>query len=394
VNLLDLLLLIAAAVFAVSGYRRGFVVGVLSFVGFLGGGILGMKLAPLFLGQVAGSSPASSIVAILIVLGLAMVGQVLAAILASRLRQYITWHPAKVVDATAGAFVSAVSVLLVAWFLGSAVATADLPPLSTEVRGSSVLRAVTRVMPPSASTWFSSFSSMLDENGFPQVFNPFTNEPIVDVPPPDPAVSNSVAVRRARGSIVRVLGTARSCSREIEGTGFAYAPQRVMTNAHVVAGVRSPRVEVRGRGPDLPARVVLFDPKRDIAVLYVPDLDVAPLRFDTTGKARDSAVVAGFPRNGPFRVDAARIRSEINARGPDIYQRSTVTRKVFSLLAPVQPGNSGGPLLSPAGDVYGVIFAKSLENDNTGYAVTAAEVAGDARSGAESLDRVSTGACA
>jgi S1-C subfamily serine protease len=394
VNLLDLVLLIAAAIFAVSGYRRGFVVGVLSFLGFLGGGFLGMLLAPQFLRQVAGTSPASSIIAILIVLGLAMAGQVLATIVAGRLRQYITWHPARVVDATAGAFVSAVSILVVAWFIGSAVSSADLPPVSTEVRGSSVLRAVTRVMPPGATTWFSSFSNMLTKNGFPQVFNPFTHEPIVDVPPPDPVVSKSIAVRRARGSIVRVLGTARSCSREIEGTGFVYAPRRVMTNAHVVAGVRNPRVEVEGRGQDLRGWVVLFDSKRDVAVIFVPELDAPALRFDRSGQARANAVVAGFPRNGPFRVDAARIRTEINARGPDIYQRSTVTRKVFSLLAPVQPGNSGGPLLSPRGDVYGVIFAKSLENDNTGYALTAAEVTSDAVAGAQTTDRVGTDSCA
>lgn len=393
-NLLDLVLLVAAIAFAVSGYRRGFLVGVLSFLGFLGGGVVGMLLAPQFLRQVTGSSPASSIVAILIVLGLAMVGQVLATLLAGNLRQYITWHPARAVDAGAGAFVSAISILVVAWFLGSAVATTDLPPISDEVRGSAVLRTVSRVMPPGASTWFSAFSGMLDKNGFPQVFNPFSTEPIVEVAPVDPKVSNSVAVRRARGSIVRVLGTARSCSREIEGTGFVYAPQRVMTNAHVVAGVRNPRVEIEGRGPDLRGRVVHFDAKTDIAVLYVPDLDVRPLKFDRSAEAQDSAVVAGFPRNGPFRVDAARIRSQINARGPDIYQRSTVNREVFSLLARVQPGNSGGPLLSPTGDVYGVIFAKSLDNDTTGYALTTNEVLDNAAAGRNNTDRVNTGGCA
>ena len=167
-----------------------------------------------------------------------------------------------------------------------------------------------------------------------------------------------------------------------------------MTNAHVVAGVREPRVQVQGRGFGLTGRVVLFDPKRDVAVLYVPGLDARPLPFDGSGKTRDLAVVAGFPRNGPFRVAAARIRSQISAHGPDIYQRSTTTRQVFSILAQVQPGNSGGPLLSPAGNVYGVIFAKSLEDNKTGYALTAREVNSDALAGARTVDRVSTGGCA
>jgi S1-C subfamily serine protease len=393
-NLLDLVLLVAAASFAVSGYRRGFVVGVLSFAGFLGGGFLGMVLVPQFIQRQNGAGPASSIFIIIIVLALAMTGQVLATMLGGRLRDRITWHPARVVDAGAGAFVTALSILVVAWFVGLSVANSDLPRVSSAVRGSAVLRAITQVMPANASNLFSSFTRTLDASGFPQVFNPFTNEPIVDVPPPDPTVSRSIAVRRAQGSIVRVLGTARQCSREIEGTGFVYAPQHVMTNAHVVAGVRQPTVQVRGTGRELTGRVVLFDPKRDVAVVYVPDLDVPALNFDGGGSARDNAVVAGFPRNGPFRVDAARIRSEINAQGPDIYQRSTVKRAVFQLLARVQPGNSGGPLLSARGDVYGVIFAKSLEDDTTGYALTAAEVTSDAAVGRDATDRVSTDGCA
>jgi S1-C subfamily serine protease len=394
VNLLDLLLIIAALAFAVSGYRRGFLVGVLSFAGFLGGGALGMLVAPQFLAQVSGSSPTSSVFAILIVLGLAMTGQVLATVVAARLRQQITWHPARTVDATAGAFVSAVSVLIVSWFVGSAAPPPKLPPVSDEVRGSSLLRGITQVMPPGSNTWFSAFTNMLDKNGFPQVFNPFTNEPIVDVAPPDSAVAATPGVRRARASIVRVTGTARSCSREIEGTGFVYSPKRVITNAHVVAGVRNPRIEVAGRSRDLEARVVLYDPRMDMAVLFVPDLEAPGLFLDQTGSPNDDAVVAGFPRNGPYRLDAARIASKINAKGPDIYQENIITREVFQLSGRVQPGNSGGPLLTPQGRVYGVIFAKSLENDTTGYALTADAVLPNARAGADRTESVNTGSCA
>src|SRR2546423_1743383 len=298
------MLLLAAASFAVSGYRRGFVVGVMSLAGFLGGGLLAMLLTPHLLGQTAGSATAS-LVAIVLVLSMAMAGQVGATLLAGRLRDLLTWHPVRVIDAGVGALTMALSVLIVCWFLGAAVATTDLPPISGQVRDSAVLRSVSRFMPPSAATWFSAFANMLDANGLPPVFNPFTNEPIASVPEPDPQVRNSVAVRKARGTIVTVIGTAQSCSRQIEGTGFVYAQERVMTNAHVVAGVREPRVQVEGKGFGLTGRGVLFDAKRDVAVLYVPGPDARPLPVDGSGKSRDLAVVAGFPRNGPFRVAAA-----------------------------------------------------------------------------------------
>lgn len=391
-NLLDAILITAAVAFAVSGYRQGFVAGVLSFVGFLGGGLAGLALVPRIFGEVDGDIGVS-LIAIGLVLGVAVIGQVLASVVGGHVRERLIWHPARVADATGGAFLSVASMLIVAWFVGSAVATSALPTLGPAVRDSRVLHAVDRVMPNSAESLYRSFSSVLDENGFPRVFDPFTDERITPVEPPDPAAANSVAVRRAHASIVKIMGTALSCRRAIEGTGFVYAPERVMTNAHVVSGVREPQVIIGGDGQEYSARVVVFDPQLDVAVLYVPGLPVGRLTFDGGGSRGDSAVVAGFPRNGPFVARSARIRDEITARGPNIYEAETVTRQVFSIYGRVEPGNSGGPLLSPEGDVYGVIFAKSLDDDNTGYALTAEEVRGDASAGRDATARVATGPC-
>jgi len=187
-----------------------------------------------------------------------------------------------------------------------------------------------------------------------------------------------------------VTGVA-SCSRGLEGSGFVYAPQRVMTNAHVVAGVSSPQVEVGGKRYD--AKVVVFDPETDIAVLYVPNLKEQPLTFDFAGKADDPAVVLGYPENGPFDSEPARIRSEERLRGPDIYGDKTVTRDAFSIWASVRPGNSGGPLLSAKGTVYGVVFAASVEDNRTGYVLTAEQVSDDAREGSTATQEVSTKTC-
>ncbi|MGH3341597.1 MAG: MarP family serine protease [Carbonactinosporaceae bacterium] len=392
-NVLDLLLLAAALSFALSGYRQGFIVGVLSFAGFLGGGIVGMLVLPQFLERF-NDGPASSIVAIAVVLIAAMLGQVVATLVGGQIREYVTWEPARFLDASAGAAVSAISMLLIAWIVGSAVATASIPTLSRQVRDSQVLQEIDKVMPGDAATWFSAFTRVLDRNGFPQVFAPFAPERIRPVAPPDSEVLRSGAVRSARGSIVKVLGTAEECSRQVEGTGFVYAPHRVMTNAHVVAGVDDPVVLVGDGAEQHQGKVVLFDPDRDLAVLHVPSLGAQPLDFDRGGQANDDAIVAGFPRNGPFTAGPARIRSEINARGPDIYHRDTVTREVFSLFGTVQPGNSGGPLLASDGDVYGVIFAKSLEDPDTGYALTVDEVAAQAKRGATRTAAVSTQECA
>jgi S1-C subfamily serine protease len=291
--------------------------------------------------------------------------------------------------------VNVVAMLLVAWLIGSALATTTLPTLGREVRSSKVLLGVARVVPQQADTWFANFSSTLAQNGLPQVFTPFANEPITDVPPPDQALTTSSAVSQARKSIVKVVGTAASCGKILEGSGFVFANHRVMTNAHVVGGVDEPTVQIGGEGKLYDAKIVLYDWQRDIAVLEVPTLNAPALSLTTTAaKSRDGAIVAGFPENGNFDVRAARIRARIQANGPDIYHRSTVHRDVYSLFTLVRQGNSGGPLLTPSGQVYGVVFAKSLDDANTGYALTAGEVMEDATAGAAATQQVDSQGCA
>ncbi len=392
-NVLDLILIVAAVAFAVSGYRQGFIVGVLSFIGFLGGGVLGMWLVPFILEHFEpGLGP--SIAAICVVLVLATLTQALATALGSRVRRYLTWTPAKVVDAAGGAVVSVSALLVVVWLIGSSVAGSTMPTVAREVRGSQVLGGVQKVLPQGADTWFSSFSNLLDSNGFPQVFSPFVHEDIPQVPPPDPALLASAAVQSSRDSIVKIVGTAKSCGKVIEGSGFVYAPNRVMTNAHVVGGVRKPTVQIGGEGKQYDAEVVLYDWRRDIAVLSVPGLKATPLQFDNNVQPGSDALVIGFPENGAFHVEPARVRAQIKAGGPDIYKRGTVSRDVYSLYAKVRQGNSGGPLISPSGKVYGVIFAKSLDDESTGYALTAEEIREDIEAGIRNTKPVDTQGCA
>jgi S1-C subfamily serine protease len=191
--------------------------------------------------------------------------------------------------------------------------------------------------------------------------------------------------------VLKIRGE-NDCGRGVEGTGFVYSPGRVMTNAHVVAGVDDPNVLVGDQ--EVPARVVHYDSDLDVAVLAVDGLDRPFLRFDKTGEARDDAAVLGYPNDGPYNVQAARIRGEQRLRSPDIYGSGTVVREVFSLRSLVRPGNSGGPLLSVDGDVYGVIFAASVTDRDTGYALTADQVAQSAAAGLTNDNEVDTGDCA
>ncbi|MDX6226505.1 MAG: hypothetical protein QOE64_2881 [Frankiales bacterium] len=390
-DLLDLILLLAVVVFAISGYRQGMLVGVLSFVGFIGGGALGAVIAP-HIASAVGGARGQALVAVAIVFAVATVGQLLTTVVGTTLRRRLRWRPARMVDSLAGALVSVISVLLVAWLVGTAVArTSTFGGLSREVRHSVVLHQVDRAMPDGARTSFGAFRRLLDQNNFPQVFGGLAPERIVAVPPPDPAVLDRPALKAARSRVLKIRGDA-VCRRRLEGTGFVYAAQHVMTNAHVVAGVRKPKVLLED-GRSLDATIVLYDPRRDVAVLYVPGLQLAPLSFAGEAASGASAVVAGYPGDGPFTAVAARIRGAERARGSDIYQRSQVTREIYSLRARVRPGNSGGPLLAPSGDVYGVVFAAAVDNSDTGYALTAGEVRSDADRGQSAVNPVSSGGC-
>ncbi|WP_053914542.1 MarP family serine protease [Streptomyces sp. SCSIO 75703] len=397
-NVLDILLLLAAVWFAVVGYRQGFVVGILSVTGFLGGGLVAVYLLPVLwdaLTDNAEVSTAAAVVAVVVVIVCASVGQALTTHLGNKLRRYITWSPARALDATGGALVNVVAMLLVAWLIGSALAGTTLPTLGKEVRSSKVLLGVSRALPAQADTWFTDFSSILAQNGFPQVFSPFSNEPITNVQPPDPALANSAVATRAQRSIVKVTGTAPGCGKVLEGTGFVFADRRVMTNAHVVGGVDEPTVQIGGEGRKYDATVVLYDWRRDIAVLDVPEMKAPVLRFaDQDASSGSSAIVAGFPENGAYDVRSARVRGRITANGPDIYRRDTVRRDVYSLYATVRQGNSGGPLLTPQGEVYGVVFAKSLDDPDTGYALTVDEIREDIEKGRAANQQVDSDSCA
>jgi S1-C subfamily serine protease len=331
------------------------------------------------------------VAALCTVLVCAVIGQAVAAYFGAGLRRRITWHPARAVDAIGGAALSGAAALVVAWALGVAVLGAQIPSVNALVQSSTVLRTVDAALPGDADQMLGALTDVVDQSIFPRYLEPFVTERIVEVDPPTRRILRDPQIAAASESVVKILGTAESCARSVEGSGFVYAPDRVMTNAHVVAGVDEPQVVVDEQA--LPAQVVVYDSDLDIAVLAVEGLSGAPLTFAEDADTGDTAAVLGYPENGPFDAEPARIRSEQRLRSPDIYGRGTVVRDVLSVYADVRPGNSGGPLVSPGGEVYGVIFAASISDERTGYAVTAEQVADDAESGRVATEPVDTGAC-
>lgn len=388
-NALDVLLLVVVVAYALSGYWQGFVTGAFATAGLLAGGFVGIWAAPRLLGDTV-PSVWVSLGALLVVLVSASVGQALLQLLGARIRNRIRWQPVRALDAVGGAALSVVAVLVVAWALGVALSGARLPWLTEQVQGSRVLATVDEAVPRRAVEALDSFNEVVGSSFFPRYLEPFAREQIVGVEPPPTGIAADPEVAAASGSVVKVLGGNR-CGNGVEGTAFVYGPGRLMTNAHVVAGVDQPRV-VTDEG-EVSARVVHYDPRLDVAVLAADELDLPSLAFDRAGQPRQVGAVLGYPQDGPYDVQPARIRSEQRLRSPDIYGEGAVVREVFSVRGLVRPGNSGGPLISDDGRVLGVVFAASVTDDDTGYALTSDQVAEAAAQGLTGTSAVSTGGC-
>ncbi len=391
--MVDLIIVAFAILFAINGYRQGLITSSFAFLGFLAGAVMGAQIAGPLSSAITNDSVAQVVIALVIVLGLAGLGQYGVGLIGTRVRTVVTWRPARVIDSVLGTIVSALTVLLVAWIVGTPLAASPFPSLSSQVRESAILQAVDGAMPGGVRTLYQSLRESLDRQGLPDVLGPLTRTDVPDVAAPNQALLDSPVVGQVRGSVVKVSGEAPSCSRGINGSGFVYDDERVMTNAHVLAGVDHPTVLAEGR--DYDATIVYVDQQVDIAVLAVPGLPQVPLTF--TGVERESgsdSIIMGYPGGGDLQVGSARIRELSEIRGPNFRADGTVVREVYSLFGQVRAGNSGGPLLDTDGTVLGVVFASAVDDPATGYALSAGQVATAAMQGSSSTSEVDSGPCA
>lgn len=388
-NSLDLLLLVLLFGYAGSGWVQGFVTNLTGMIGLIVGGVIAVTGAPWVLPDETPTLQ-RSLLALVLVVGCAAIGQAAGTFVGSSLRSASRGRSVRLADSVAGAGLGMAVVLVASWALGGAVTAASVPYLSSAARNSTILAGVDAVMPDRARESLRALEDLVDTTVFPRYLDPFESEQTTPIGPPDRATLNRPGVRTARDSVVKVTGVAE-CQRGVEGSGFVYARGRVMTNAHVVAGVDEPMVELAGRRS--PARVVLFDPDLDVAVLAVDGLRADPLSFGAAAQPGDDVAILGYPQNGPFDARAGRIRSRRTLSSPDIYERGQARRETYAVRGLVRSGNSGGPLVDADGAVVGVIFAASLSDDATGYALTAAQVATNADAGTAASEPVDTGGC-
>ena len=371
---LDIAVLSVAFIAAVSGWRSGALGSLLSFVGVILGAIAGVLLAPHLVAHI--SAPRAKLFAALfLILGLVVVGEVAGVVLGRAVRGAIHSNSVRFFDSLIGVAVQLVVVLVAAWLLATPLTSSSgQPNLAAAVRGSRVLAQVNDFAPEWLKTVPKRLSALLDTSGLPQVLEPFSRTPVVAVAAPDAALANNPVVASTEPSVVKIRAIAPSCQKVLEGSGFVLSPDRVMTNAHVVAGANSVTVEASGNPYD--ATVVSYDPTVDIAILSVPNLPSGPLAFaNTPVTSGTQAVVMGYPGGGGFIATPARIRELIELSGPDIYRSATVNREVYTVRASVEQGNSGGPLIDLNGQVLGVVFGAAVDDNDTGFVLTAKEVA-------------------
>jgi uncharacterized membrane protein required for colicin V production len=249
VSWVDVLVVLLALVAGISGWRHGMAVALLSFVGVIGGAILGVQLAPLLAANLE-TKNTQVVVSIVVVVVLVALGETTGVYFGRHIRDRINGERTLVIDSALGSVLQAATVIVAAWLVALPLATASVPGLAAGVRGSSVLRAVDEVMPAPARQLPADLREVLDSSGFPDVMSPFAPTPITQVGPPDPALAGTAVVQDVENSVLKIRGKAPSCSRQLEGTGFVIGPELVMTNAHVVAGTDETSVEVvnsRGR---------------------------------------------------------------------------------------------------------------------------------------------------
>ncbi|MET0456494.1 MAG: acid resistance serine protease MarP [Mycobacterium sp.] len=369
---LDLAVLAIAFVAAISGWRSGALGSMLSFVGVVLGVVAGVLLAPHVVTHIDGART-QLFVALFLILGLVVVGEIAGVVLGRAVRGAIRSGLMRTVDSVIGVGLQLVAVLVAAWLLGTLLTSSPQPNLAAAVRGSRVLATVNDVAPPWLQRVPTRLSSLWDTSGLPDVLPAFGRTPIVNVDAPNAALAGDPVVAATRPSVLKIRGVAPSCQKVLEGSGFVVAPNRVMSNAHVVAGSDSVTVEAEGKSYD--ATVVSYDPDADISILDVPGLPAAPLEFDMQeAQTGTDAVVMGYPGGGEFTATPGRIREIIQLNGPDIYHTTTVTREVYTIRGTVRQGNSGGPLIDRDGKVLGVVFGAAVDDADTGFVLTSNEV--------------------
>ncbi|WP_347345610.1 MarP family serine protease [Microbacterium sp.] len=382
-------LIVAILVLAVAaGVARGLFASLGTLLGLVAGGVAAAWLVPLVnawlptptLRSVASLGAAVALLA----LG-AAIGGVIGKALRTGADRIRLRGVERFLGGVAGLLVAVFGVALVA----PAITLTGAPAVASAIASSRVLQTIDLLTPDPLDAAMAELRGALVEDGLPRL-----RELLVPgtAPLAPPVALDDPQLQRAAASVARIFGTAYACGTSSSGSGFVAAPGLVVTNAHVVAGVDDPVVQLPGREAR-EGRLVWFDPVDDLAVIAVDGLDAAPLEVAPTLAEGAAAAVQGYPHGGPFVSVPAHVLSVGIVPVPDIYDGGTALREIYALETDVQPGNSGGPLLSADGRVAGVVFARGEDGDARGYAMTPTELAPALAAASASGPTVSSGAC-
>jgi S1-C subfamily serine protease len=366
----DVLLVVIILAYTVYGWRSGFLFAMSSLVGLLIGALVAFFVVPL-LGAIVTDEFFRVVVVLAAAIILVVAGQTGGAALGAVLEHKVRRRSTHIADRLGGAIVNAVATTVVLSVLASSLASFGIPVLSQTIARSFVLRAISAVEPDEVERFIAQVRSSIAAEGIPAIRDALGG---ISAPPAVPRVdTNTQALTRASGSVVRIIGSATRCNQSQSGTGFIIAPDRIITNAHVVAGVPDPTIEARN-GQVLDGRVVYFDPDTDLAVVAVTGLDAPSLRLGDEAATGTEGVITGYPYGGPYDSSGAQVLGISDSSVQDIYGKNSSVRTVYTLAAHVREGDSGGPFLDLDGVVRGIIFARSANQDTLGYAMSTDEL--------------------
>lgn len=388
VDALDIVLILVIVLALVAGAVRGFVASLGTLIGLVAGGAAVYWLAPIVSGLVPWPVWRAVLVvamSIVLLLGGAAIGSALGRLI----RRGVDRTPLRVVDRFLGAAASLVIAALATSLVGASLRDTGIPTVSTAAGSSRVLSVINGLTPDPVEATLARLRSDVLGVGLPS----FGNLLAPQVQPDTPQVTgDDPELAAAKASVARIAGTAYACGVGLTGSGFVVAPDRVVTNAHVVAGVDAPVVHLDNQ-PLREGRVVYFDPTDDLAVIAVDGLDAAPLLITSTLPVGAAAVVQGYPYGGPLEQTPAQVLSVGTVSVPDITDSGSAARSIYSLAAEVKPGDSGGPLLTGDGEVAGIVFARAETDEQRGYAMTMDELGPVVELAPTQDTAVSTGDC-
>ncbi|MGB4800116.1 MAG: MarP family serine protease [Candidatus Saccharimonadales bacterium] len=371
---------------ALRGFQIGLLRQVFSTIGFLLGLYPGVLLSSFIMSHLSDTS--RSLVGLVVVLAICLFCMSAGERLALRLKIAIRTRAVHMIDSVGGSVMSMLTLLVGLWLAASLFSLAPPSGFQAQLKNSAILSSILRKLPPIGSS-LSTLAKFIDPSQSPQVFIGREPSPDANRTLPNPH-DFAVMLSRVQPSVVKIEGL--GCGGIVDGSGFVYAKEFVATNAHVIAGVGSPKV--RSGSVTYNTTVQLFDPENDLAALRVPGLPAPALALHTAPLQPDAPVFAlGYPGGGSLATNPAVVLETFHALGQDIYGVNRTNREVYSLQTTVVRGNSGGPIVTPDGTVAGVVFATSTTYNNVGYALTVRQITSSLMSANHQTQAVPTGEC-